>query len=49
MGSGTTGVACKQLGRSFIGVEINEQFYNIAKSRIDGSCCDNASEVFGLF
>lgn len=49
MGSGTTGVACKQLGRSFIGVEINEQFYNIAKSRIDGSCCDNTSEVFGLF
>lgn len=49
MGSGTTGVACKQLGRSFIGVEINEQFYNIAKSRIDGSCCDNTFEIFGLF
>jgi len=35
MGSGTTGVACKKLKRNFIGVEINEGFYNIAKERIE--------------
>ena len=34
MGSGTTGVACKLLGRKFIGVELNEGYYNIAKQRI---------------
>lgn len=35
MGSGSTGVACKQLNRNFIGIEINEQYFNIAKERID--------------
>jgi site-specific DNA-methyltransferase (adenine-specific) len=35
MGSGTTGVACKELGRNFIGIEISEQYFNIAKKRID--------------
>ena len=34
MGSGTTGVACKELGRKFIGIEIDENYYNIAKKRI---------------
>lgn len=34
MGSGSTGVACKKVGRSFIGIEIDENFYSIAKSRI---------------
>lgn len=35
MGSGTTGVACKELGRDFIGVEIDEKYFNIAKDRIN--------------
>ena len=35
MGSGTTGVACKELNRNFIGIEIDEQYYNIAKERIE--------------
>lgn len=35
MGSGTTGVACKQLNRKFIGVEINKEYFNIAKERIE--------------
>jgi len=35
MGSGTTGVACVQTGRSFIGIEIDEGYYNIAKQRIE--------------
>lgn len=35
MGSGTTGVACKLLQRSFIGIEINRDYFNIAKERIN--------------
>lgn len=34
MGSGTTGAACKKLNRNFIGIEINEEYFNIAKERI---------------
>lgn len=35
MGSGTTGVACKRLNRSFIGIEKEEKYFNIAKERIE--------------
>ena len=35
MGSGTTGVAAKNLGRGFIGIEMNETYFKIAKERID--------------
>ena len=34
MGSGTTGVACVNLGRSFIGIEMDENYFNIASNRI---------------
>ena len=34
MGSGTTGVACKNLNRNFIGMEIDEEYFEIAKERI---------------
>lgn len=34
MGSGTTGVACMQLGRNFIGCEIDPTYYAIAEKRI---------------
>ena len=34
MGSGTTGVACMNLGRKFIGIEIEERYFNIAVERI---------------
>lgn len=37
MGSGTTGVACKQLNRSFIGIELNKEYFEISKQRIDES------------
>lgn len=36
MGSGTTGVACKNYNRNFIGIELNEEYFNIAKERIEG-------------
>ena len=35
MGSGTTGVAAKSLNRKFIGIELDEDYFNIAKDRID--------------
>lgn len=34
MGSGTTGVACVNLGRKFIGIEISPEYFAIAKDRI---------------
>lgn len=34
MGSGTTGLACKNLNRNFIGIEMNEEYFKIAKERI---------------
>lgn len=37
MGSGTTGVACKNLNRNFIGIELDETYFNVAKGRIDAA------------
>jgi site-specific DNA-methyltransferase (adenine-specific) len=35
MGSGTTGVACVKTGRNFIGMELDEHYFEIAKKRIE--------------
>jgi len=35
MGSGTTGKMAKQLGRNFIGIEIDKDYYEIAKKRVE--------------
>jgi len=35
MGSGTTGVACVETGRKFVGIEINEKYFDIACRRIE--------------
>ena len=35
MGSGSTGVACMNTNRKFIGIEIDEKYFNIAKERIE--------------
>lgn len=35
MGSGSTGVACKNTNRNFIGIELDENYFNIAKERIE--------------
>ena len=40
MGSGTTGVACKNTNRNFIGIELDENYFNIAKERIDNAICE---------
>ena len=35
MGSGSTGVAAKNLNRSFVGIEQDDNYFNIAKERIN--------------
>ena len=35
MGSGSTGVACINTNRNFIGIELDETYFNIAKERIE--------------
>lgn len=35
MGSGSTGVACKNINRKFIGIELDENYFQIAKERIE--------------
>ena len=35
MGSGTTGIACVNTNRNFIGIELDENYFNIAKERIE--------------
>lgn len=37
MGSGTTGVVSKQTGRRFIGVELDPEYFDMAKRRIEGT------------
>jgi DNA modification methylase len=37
MGSGTTGVASKNLSREFVGIEIDPEYYKIAESRINNT------------
>ena len=38
MGSGSTGVACMNTNRKFIGIELDEKYFNIAKQRIEEAC-----------
>lgn len=38
MGSGTTGVACKNLNRNFIGIELLDEYFKIAENRINENC-----------
>lgn len=35
MGSGSTGVACKQMNRNFIGIEMNPEIFEVARERIE--------------
>ena len=39
-GSGSTGVACVNTNRNFIGIELDDEYFNIAKERIEKSIRD---------
>lgn len=41
MGSDTTGIACKNLNRNFIGIELDEKYFKVAKERIDNTAVQN--------
>lgn len=49
MGAGSTGVACKNLNRNFIGIEIDEKYFNIAKERIENNELSNNNNQLTLF
>lgn len=52
MGSGSTGVACRNLNRNFIGIELDENYFNIAKQRIENGFVQEEikeDELGGLF
>ena len=49
MGSGTTGVACRKLSRNFIGIELDERYYNVAKGRIEGQAVQAEKVKMQLF
>jgi len=42
MGGGSTGVACKNLNRNFIGIELDPEYFDLAKGKLEGS------EVFSV-
>jgi len=46
MGTGTTGVACKELGYDFIGVEIDEKYFEIANKRLNGEKPNGETDLF---
>ncbi len=41
LNNGTTGLACKNLNRKFIGIELDEGYFNIAKERIENLKVDD--------
>jgi DNA modification methylase len=47
MGSGTTGVAAIQMGKSFIGIEREPKYFEAACRRIREACGDDAGPLFG--
>lgn len=46
MGSGSTGVACINTKRDFIGIELNEEYFRIAEKRINDAIAENESKLF---
>lgn len=45
-GSGTTCVACKELGRNYIGMEIDEEYWKIANNRLNGINANGQLSIF---
>lgn len=48
-GSGTTCVACKETNRRYIGMEINEEYYEIAQKRLNGMTASGQTSIFTDF
>jgi DNA modification methylase len=48
MGSGTTGAACVALGRFFIGIEQDKEYFEIAKHRLDEALLEKNSLLGGV-
>ena len=48
-GSGTTCVACKELNRRFIGIEIDEEYHRIATNRLNGILANGQMSIFTNF
>lgn len=46
MGGGSTGVACIKLDRNFIGFEITDKYFDIAKARIDTEASKQSTKLF---
>lgn len=46
MGSGTTGVSCSSLNRKFVGIELTEKYFKIAKKRIEKTKKCDLSDLF---
>lgn len=48
MGSGSTGVACVNTNRSFIGMELNEEYFNVASNRIKNKIHNIGEDKFEI-
>ena len=46
MGSGSTGVACVNTGRDFIGIELDKNYFEVAKQRIEDAQNKVKSRLF---
>ena len=46
MGSGTTGVACVNTNRKFIGMELDDKYFEIAKARINEAITAKQLQLF---
>lgn len=45
-GSGTTCVACKELERNFIGIEVNPEYHKISIDRLNGITANGQMSIF---
>jgi len=46
MGSGTTGVACVNLNRDFVGIELDKEYFDISRNRIHEAEIDKRNSLF---